>query len=71
MNVPNKFVFPLDEDVVKKLEFLVKDSKKAKIRLRANAIILSSKGFSIDEIAKICGTQYGFILDHKLGKFRF
>ncbi len=55
MNVPNKFVSTDDEDVIKRLESLVKDSKTAQVRQRAHAIILSSKRFSIDEIAKICG----------------
>ncbi len=55
MNVPNKFVSPLDEDVTQKLELLVKNSEKARVRQRAHAIILSSKKFSIDEIASIFG----------------
>ncbi len=54
MNVPNKFVSPLDDNVVKKLESLIKNSKNAKVRQRAQAIILSSKIFSIDDISKIC-----------------
>ena len=45
MNVPNKFVSPLDDDVVKKLESIIKNSKNAKVRQRAQAIILSSKIF--------------------------
>ncbi len=53
MNVPNKFVSIDDEDVLKKLESLVKKSEKAKVRQRAHAIILSSKKFSIDEMASI------------------
>ncbi len=55
MNVPNKFVTPLNEEMIKKLELLVKNSEKSKVRQRAHAIILSSKQFSIDEIASILG----------------
>jgi transposase len=55
MNVPNKFITPLDKNVVKKLELLIKNSEKARVRQRAQAIMLSSKKFSIDEIAKISG----------------
>ena len=57
MNVPNKFITPLDDDddIINKLEDLVKNSTKARLRQRAHAIILSSKRLSIDEIALICG----------------
>ncbi len=55
MNIANKFVSPLDEDVINKLESLVKNSESARVRQRAQAIILSSKKFSIDEIASVCG----------------
>jgi transposase len=55
MNVPNKFISPLDEDLLNDLNDLVKNSQKARVRQRAQAIILSSKQLSIDEIAEICG----------------
>ena len=47
MNVPNKFITPLDDDVINTLEDLVKNSTKARLRQRAHAIILSSKRLSI------------------------
>jgi len=53
MNVPNKFVSPLDEETLTKLENLVKNAENARIRQRAHAIRLSSKNFSIDEMASI------------------
>jgi len=40
MNVPNKFISPLDEDIFNALDDLVKNSKKARVRQRAQAIIL-------------------------------
>lgn len=55
MKIPNKFIAPLDNHVAKKLEFLVKNSKQARVPQRAKAILLSSKRLSINEIAKICG----------------
>jgi len=47
MNVPNKFISPLDEELLNKLDDLVKNSNKARVRQRAQAIILSSKQLSI------------------------
>jgi len=55
MNVANKFVSPLDDEIINKLKSLVKSSEKARVRQRAQAIILSSKKISIDEIANVCG----------------
>jgi len=54
MNIPNKFVSPLDDEIIEKLESLVKNSEKSRVRQRAKAIILSSKLISIDQIAIIC-----------------
>jgi transposase len=53
MNVPNKFVSPLNEKMLKQLDSLVKHSENIRVRQRAHAIILSSNKFSIDEIASI------------------
>jgi len=49
------FISPLDENIFNDLDDLVKNSNKARVRQRAQAIILSSKRLSIDEIAVICG----------------
>ena len=54
MKIPVKFVPPLDEKQEKELNGLIKDSKKVQVRRRAQAILLSAKGYGIDEIAKIC-----------------
>ncbi len=55
MKIPNKFITPLDNHAAKKLEFLAKNSKQARVPQRAKAILLSSKKVSINEIAKKCG----------------
>ncbi len=54
MKVAIKFVSPLGDEATNELKVIIKNSEKPKIRQRAHAILLSSDGFSVDEIAKIC-----------------
>ncbi len=53
MKVPKKFVFSLSEDQTQSLESLMKSSPFWRVRMRAHFILLSSREFSIDEIADI------------------
>jgi predicted transcriptional regulator len=53
MKVAVKFVYPLNEEQTNELKALVKNSEKHRTRQRAHAILLSSDGFSVDDIAKI------------------
>lgn len=53
MNVPNKFVSPLDDSQMESLENLFKNDSSFRVRMRAHSILLSSKGISIDDIAFI------------------
>ena len=55
MKIPVKFVSPLNEDQSNELRNIIKTSDKPRVRQRANAILLSSKKFSIDKIAEISG----------------
>ncbi|EDN66470.1 Transposase, IS630 [Beggiatoa sp. PS] len=54
MKVAVKFVYPLTEEQTNELKDIIKNSEKARTRQRAHAILLSSDGFSVGEIAKIC-----------------
>ena len=53
MKIAIKFVSPLTNEQTKELKALFQNSEKSRTRQRAHAILLSSDGFSIDEIAKI------------------
>jgi len=48
-----KTVYPLTENDTKELDRIVAEDLSARTRTRAEAILLSSRGFSIGEIAKI------------------
>lgn len=54
MNVPNKFVKLLFEEDYAKLVENHHKGKNHRVRNRAQAILLSSEKYSIDEIAAIC-----------------
>jgi len=54
MKIAIKFVCPLDDQKINELKAIFKNSEKHRTRQRAHAILLSSDGFSVDEIAKIC-----------------
>jgi transposase len=56
MKVPTKFIALLDENQVSQLKALMNNSSKPRIRKRSHAIILSSEGFSIDQISSILDT---------------
>ena len=53
MKVPVKFVSKLEEEQREELNETFKNSKQPQTRRRAQAILLSSQGYCIDEIAKI------------------
>lgn len=53
MNTPRKFVSPLDETQTVLLKYIIANDSSARVRMRAQSILLSSKGYSIDEIADI------------------
>ncbi len=53
MNTPRKFVSPLDEEQTVSLKYITANGSSARVRMRAQSILLSSKGYSIDEIADI------------------
>jgi len=54
MKIAVKFVSPLGEEQANELKAIIKNSEKHRTRQRAHTILLSSDGFSVDEIAKIC-----------------
>ena len=55
MKIAVKFVYPLTEEQTNELKNIVKNSEKHRVRQRAHAILLSSDGFSVDNIAQIFG----------------
>ena len=48
-----KFVAPLDPAQLRALEHLMKTSPSHRVRQRAHAILLSARGYSIDQLADI------------------
>jgi len=54
MKIPVKFVSPLTDEQFVELKSIMKNSTKPRVRQRAHGILLSSEGFPIDEIARIC-----------------
>ena len=53
MNTPYKFVSPLDTSQMAVLKELIKTDASARARMRAHSIVLSSKGYGLDDIAEI------------------
>jgi len=53
MKPPEKYVSPLSEDDIRFLANLVKKDSSFRIRTRAHIILLSFKGFCIDDISEI------------------
>ena len=53
MNMPYKFVSPLDKAQIGLLQQIIKDDPSARARLRAHSILLSSKGYGIDDLANM------------------
>lgn len=53
MKIAVKFVYPFSYEQTIELKALVKNSEKNKIRQRAHAILLSSDGIEVDDIAQI------------------
>lgn len=53
MKVATKFVSALSSDQIQHLEDLAERDSTRRVRMRAHSILLSSRGSSIDEIAKI------------------
>ena len=53
MKIPVKFISPLSDDQINDLNQVIKKSKKLPTYIRAKAILLSGKGYCIDDIANI------------------
>jgi transposase len=53
MKVATKFVSPLSPDQAQALEALAEGDPARRVRMRAHSILLSARGSSIDEIARI------------------
>ena len=53
MKVATKFVSALSLDQVRSLEALAEDAPVRRVRMRAHGILLSARGSSVDEIARI------------------
>ena len=53
MKVPTKYVSDLTEDEIRKLQEIMKEDPSSRTRMRAHSILLSSRNYSIDEIADI------------------
>ena len=53
MRTPTKFVKPLTEEQQLRLKEIHKDDLSARTRMRAHTILLSARGYSIDQIAHI------------------
>jgi len=53
MNVPTKFVSKLNKNQIQQLKELWQNGSSVRIRKRAHGILLSSKGYRIDDIADI------------------
>lgn len=51
MNRPNKFVSPLDKAQIGVLKQIIKENPSARVRLRAQSILFSSKGYGMDALA--------------------
>jgi transposase len=52
-----RYIKELDEKIIKELEQIVKEDKRHKSRYRAQAILLSNKGKSVNELADIFGCK--------------
>jgi len=53
MRTPTKFVTPLTEAQQLRLKEIQKYDSSARTRMRAHAVLLSARGYSIDQIAHI------------------
>ena|SRR5215208_1387379 len=53
MKTPTKYITELREEEKKELKRLMKEDPSSRSRMRAHSILLSSKEYSIDEIADI------------------
>lgn len=53
MNVASKFVKPLNDENINTVINIMNNNSSARVRKRAHGILLSSKGYGIDEIANI------------------
>ncbi len=53
VKVPTKFVSPLNDEQIQALKTFMKNNLSWQVWIRANSILLSSKGLSIDKISQI------------------
>ena len=52
-----RYIKELDEEIIKELEMIVKEDKRYKSRYRAQAILLSNQGKTVNELADIFGCK--------------
>ena len=52
-----RYINKLDEEMIKELEEVVKEDKRYKSRYRAQSILLSNQGKSVNELAEIFGCE--------------
>lgn len=52
-----RYIRELDKETIKELERIVKEAKEYKSRYRAQAILLSYQGKSVNELAEIFGCK--------------
>ena len=53
MRTPTKFVKPLTESQQQRLQEIQKNDPAHRTRMRAHAVLLSARGYSLDQIADI------------------
>lgn len=56
-NANMRYINKLDEEMIKELEEVVKEDKRYKSRYRAQSILLSNQGKSVNELAEIFGCE--------------
>ena len=52
-----RYINKLDEEIIKELEEIIKEDKRYKSRYRAQSILLSNQGKSVNELAEIFGCK--------------
>lgn len=52
-----RYIDKLDEVTIKELEIIIKEDKRYKSRYRAQSILLSNQGKSVNELAEVFGCK--------------
>lgn len=53
MKIPTKFVTEIKEEEKQELKRMMKEDPSSRVRIRAHSVLLSNRGYSIDEISDI------------------